>query len=137
MEQHDNGLGDLKVSKPQKRHYYGDNVRRLFFAGGIVMIITLPFFKYLLPVPVFASVLTMVVIGLAAGLTNPKQRSVIIADVIISAVAFVAFEYQAVIGLGDGTDPLFFINQALAIIFFIAFYLSIKSLRWFYISNGE
>lgn len=136
MEQ-DDGIRDLRVSKLQKRRYYGDNIRRLFFAGGVLMIITLPFFNYLLPLPVFGSVLAMLIIGLAAGLTNPRQKSVIIGDVIISAIAFLAFEYHAATGLGNGGDPLFFINQALAILFFISFYLSIKSLRWFYINNGE
>ena len=74
-------------------HYYGDTIRICFIVGGIIMLLTLPFFKYLVDAPIFVSIIAMLVIGVTAGLTNPRQLWVIMFDAVVSAVAFIVFEY--------------------------------------------
>lgn len=110
-------------------HYYGDIVRQLFIAGGVIMVLTLPFYKYVIPVPSFVAVLAIVIIDIAAGLTNPRQLWVMKLDLGISLMAAIVFEYHAVTGYETQTEPLFWITQGLAVIFFFALYFSIKSTR--------
>lgn len=110
-------------------HYYGDIVRQLFIAGGVVMVLTLPFYKNVLPVPTFIAVLAIIIIDIAAGLTNPRQPWVMKLDLGISLIAATVFEYHAVTGYESQLEPLFWITQGLAVIFFFALYFSIKSAR--------
>lgn len=111
------------------RHYYGDEVRRLFIVAGGIMLLTLTFFNHLLPVSVFMSVLIVLVVGIVAGLSNPKKLWVMILNVGISLVSFVIFEYHAATAYADFSEPLFWIDQSLALIFFIALYLATKTVR--------
>jgi len=110
-------------------HYYGDVVRQLFIAAGILMAVTFPFFEHLLPGPYLVSILIILVVNIAAGLTNPRQPWVIGFDVVLSMFTFIIFEYHAVTNYPDKTDPLYWITQVIAIIFFMALYFSIKSAR--------
>ncbi len=115
----------------QGGRYHGTFVRKLFLAGAIIMLLTLPSLNPLLPVPAFVSVMAILVIGFIAGLTNPKQTSVTALNTIVAAIAFVVFEYYAIdsIRLMQATPELFWINQLLAINFFVAMYYSSKTLR--------
>lgn len=121
------------------RHYYGDVVRRLLVLGGIIMILTLPFFKDLLPVPLFISIAAIVIIGVVPGLMNPRIRWVSMVNFCISLIGLVCFEYFAVDSFtkdGEFYKSMFFwTNQALALIFFIAIYFGTKTLRGFYINK--
>lgn len=110
-------------------HYYGTIVRQLFLIGGILMLLTLPFFQNLLPVPSFISVLAILLIGIAAGFTSPRNAFVMILNLGISLVAFVAFEYRAVVTYSIPLEPLFLANQFLAAVFFFALYYSAKTVR--------
>lgn len=110
-------------------HYYGDLVRKFFFAGGLTMVITLAFYKHVLPVPSFFSIIAILVVGIAAGITNPRQKWISVLNTGISLVAFIVFEFHAVEGFDRLDDPLFLITQGLAIIFFLALYFSVKTLR--------
>src|SRR3989338_342757 len=110
-------------------HYYGDIVRRLFFIAGLIMLITLSTFKQLLPVPTFVSIFAILIVGFLAGLTNPLQKWVMALNTGISLIGLTTFEYHAVIGYDNLSDPLFWINQGLAFIFFFALYYSIKTVR--------
>ena len=121
----------LKKDNETTLHYYGDNVRKLFILGAIIIMLSLPFFSDLLPVPVFVSIASILTLGFAAGLTNPTQMWVVIVNTIISASALVIFEYYAVANyLSDSIRyVLSLINQILAIVFLIALYYSVKTLR--------
>ena len=110
-------------------HYYGDAVRKLFLAAGVIMLVALPFFNQLLPVSVTTSLLAVLVISVVAGLTNPMQRWVMVLDVLLSLAAALVFEYHGIVGYTTSPLFLFLTNQALAIIFFFALYLSVKTLR--------
>ena len=137
--EHEEGKKGPKIKGVVIGHYYGDLIRRLFIAGGSIMILTLPFFKEIIPIPIFFSIFSIVIIGVFAGLTNPRQKWVNILNAIISAVAFVTFEYFAVniyTLSGDYLKDLFFwTNQTLAIIFFVALYFGAKTVRGFYYKN--
>ena len=115
-------------------HYYGDTVRRLFLAGGIIMLVTLPLFTNLLPTTTSVSVLIVLVLGFVAGLVSPAHRTVVVINTIVAGIGMFFYEYYAVTGyfLPDGTaykDLFVFTNQVLAIIFFFALYYSSKSVR--------
>lgn len=112
-----------------KSHYYGDTVRQLFVVAGLLMLASGPFFRSALPVPAFVSVLAVLLVGLAAGLINPRQLWTIGLNTVVALVGFVVFEYYALMAYGGVSILFFWVNQILALIFFIALYLSTKTLR--------
>lgn len=128
-------LRDTERNTRYLSHYYGNVVRRLFLAGGIIMLLSLAIYKHLLPMPTFFSVFIILVIGVVAGLTNPLKTWATTLNVVVSAVSFVVFEYHAVTYYENVRDPLFFITQLLALIFFVALYYSTKTLRAGLIKN--
>lgn len=111
------------------RHYYGDRVRQLFLTAGLIMLLCLPFFSAHIPIPGFISLLAIIFIAVVAGVTNPMLRPVMILDIVVSLIALISFEYFAMKQYGQVPPILFGINQALALIFFFALYLSTKTFR--------
>lgn len=113
------------------QHYHGDIVRKLFLAGGIVMLIMLPFVQNRLPISLTISILAILIIDLLAGITNPKWVWVVFADAGISLVTFLWFTYYTVvIYMQHGIlDILFWTNAILSVIFFFALYFSTKTAR--------
>lgn len=111
-------------------HYYGDVVRKLFFAAAIVMLAGLPFFSDRLPVTTIWSLVAIVTIGFLAGLTNPVKQPPAWINTITAAIAVFIFEYFAVMTYQSyGSDMLFWSDQLLAILFLVALYFSTKTLR--------
>ncbi|MEK7608026.1 MAG: hypothetical protein AAB495_00380 [Patescibacteria group bacterium] len=110
-------------------HYYGDTVRRLFMASGMIMLVGLPFIYDNLPLPLFSSLLAISVVALTAGFLSPIHFPVLAFDLSISVGGLIAFEYYAVQAYLADEDAFFALNQALAIIFFYALYYSVKTLR--------
>ena len=117
----------------QKYHYYGDSVRQLFLVAGAVMIISLPIFNDLIALPLFLSILSILVVCLVAGFTNPIKTWASVLDLLVAAAGFMVFEYQAVVGFGEAVLVKewwwFGTNQAIALCFFLALYLSSKTVR--------
>ncbi|MEK7654406.1 MAG: hypothetical protein AAB345_03995 [Patescibacteria group bacterium] len=120
-----------KLAKSAPEHYYGDDIRKIFLGVGAVMLLTLPFFNNLLPVPAFISIVAVLVISLAAGLTNPRKRWTAVINTVASVIGLAVFEYYAVDAATKYSEAstLFFVNQAIAVAFFLALYLSTKTLR--------
>ena len=114
-------------------HYYGDNVRKLFVAGAIVMLVTLPVFEGLTSIPAFYYILGMIILGLVAGFTSPAQRWVVVLNLAISVFAIYFFESEAISAFkncGTGKWTWYFLtNQLLAIIFLASLYYSAKTER--------
>lgn len=109
-------------------HYYGDIIRRLFLGAAALMLITLPFLQNFIPYPVFVSSLAVLILTLCAGLIAPERNWVIFLNVLASGAGVLVFEYYAVTSYS--TDVWFFLtNQALAIIFLVAFYYAVKTAR--------
>ena len=126
----------MNYSSPEKPHwllghYYGDTVRRLFLAGAVVMLLSIPISGPLLFQNLFVGVIVALVLTLLAGLTNPRQRGVALISAIVSAVAFVLFEMAALqsFSMYNANTLLFFLQQILALNFLLALYFSIKSWR--------
>jgi len=112
-------------------HYYGDSVRRIFLVCAGVMMVAIPLAPSILPVSPLVAVAFMLLVGVMAGLTNPKQLWVIQADTLLAAVGFIVFEYGAIVGADEtGVTSLAFAGrQLLALCFFFALYFSAKTWR--------
>ena len=87
-----------------------------------------------LPASFSLGLLAILAVGVFAGLSNPRQIWVAVLNLVISASAFLIFEYVAVSRYvyRDGLiEPLWFIvlNQVLALNFFAALYFGSKTLR--------
>lgn len=127
----------LKNEKLLTRHYYGDAVRFLFMLAAIIMLVTLPFLSGKLPVPIYVSILVILLIGILAGITNPLQKWISVLNAVIAVGASSIFEYYAVKSLvAYQVTTLYFItNQVLAFVFLFALYYSIKTLRAMYLKE--
>ena len=115
-------------------HYYGDTVRFLFLIAGVIMLISLPTVSQILNIPIIISVIAILILGLAAGFTNPKQKLDALINVFISAAGFLIFESTAVWTFQKGIttqrlEYFFIANIILGLIFLLALYFSAKTLR--------
>ncbi len=120
-------------------HYYGDIVRQTLFAIGILMIIGVPLFSQKINFSSFFILLGIIGVNLFAGLTNPKQRTTIWGDFIVSLIGLVFFELIAFFYFAfyQVADLYFWFNQLLAILFFISLYFSVKTLRGMMVKEIE
>lgn len=116
-------------------HYYGDNVRRLFFAIAIITVFTLPFFKDFIHFPVIYYIVAMIFLSLIAGFTNPLHRWVGVLNVVISIYGIYFFESEAISAYKVYSTEIwyFWTNQLLAFLFLTALYYAAKTERgkWF------
>ena len=116
---------------PGQKHYYGDVSRKLFLAGGILMIVFAPVYPDLLPVNNLFVVTGAVLLSIFAGVTNPKQFWVNVLDVIIATLSFLIFEaaiFQAY-GTLEWFSLEFLVRQSIPVVFFFALYFSSKTVR--------
>ncbi len=109
-------------------HYYGDMVRRLFMIAGSIMLVTTPFFQDRLPVSAYVGLCAIIVLDVIAGLANPLIRWLGYVEAAIALCACMTFEYFAIRDFSV-YDSLFWINQTLALLFFIALYYAVKTSR--------
>lgn len=124
--------------EPRTHHYYGDIVRRLFIAVAVIMAVGLPLFMDKVPMPAFISILVILAIGFAAGLTNPKQTWTTIADFSMAILGLVFFEFLSIESYREenGMTLYFFYNQGITVLFFFALYYASKTLRAIYLGSG-
>ncbi|MBI5816948.1 MAG: hypothetical protein HZB09_00810 [Candidatus Yonathbacteria bacterium] len=122
----------------QVQHYYGDIVRRLFVAAGVLLFVRIPLEYGLIPELINFLVLGVVVVTLFAGLTNPHHRSIAALDLAIACFASIFFEYLALesyVATNNIFDFTFLIRQALAVDFLVALYFSSKTLRGMFLKQ--
>ncbi len=115
------------------QHYYGDIVRRLFLAAGMIILILTPVYP-ILPIDSMLVILGVLAFATLGGLTNPKQRWVSVFDVIVAILSLIVFESLLLNSYGalpESFDILFIIRQSLAVLFFFALYYSVKTVRGF------
>lgn len=127
-------MNTINRSEKTPAHYYGDYVRAAFLLAAVIMLVSLPSFGSVLRVPVIVSVGSILVLGLAAGLTNPKQKWDAGVNMVLAAIGFLIFESVAVIVYQqDIATPImqrFFItNLGLGLIFLAALYFAVKTFR--------
>lgn len=101
------------------------------------MLLTLPLFNEVLPVPTSISLLVILALVLSAGFTSPKRQNSARFDLIVSVVGLVLFGFEAVrtYSLQDAGWMyfyLFWVDSLLSVLFFGAGYLSLKTLRGFW-----
>lgn len=130
-------LEDNSDAKDYVPHYYGNIIRLIFVISGLIMAISFPFFSKLINLPLPIAIFAVLVLAILGGLINPKQKWVILLNAIAPMIAFCTFEYYAVSTylnyVPNSIDISFFwINQILALMFFVATYLEIKTLRAIY-----
>jgi len=119
-------------------HYYGDIVRIIFIITGIIMLLGMSTVGLEFGIPAGYSILIIVILGIAAGFTNPVLKSSLVLNVAVSLAGLAFFTYFSYLSFQmslQGNMEL--INKILAILFLIASYLSIKSLRGYLISQIE
>jgi hypothetical protein len=118
-----------------REHYYGDAIRVIFIVSGLAMLLTLPFFSPILKIPIFLPIITVLALAILGGFLNPRQFWIIITNVLVSLFACATFQYYAItaylyLSPAFAINVAFFwTNQILAVLFFIALYLSVKTLR--------
>ncbi len=110
-------------------NYYGNIVRNLFIAGGIVMFLTYPFLRSYLPQSPLLVILGVAFLSITAGLTNPKGHFIVIVDIAISLFAVIFFENHAILFVKAPLGGIFLTDQILTIIFFFALYFSVKTFQ--------
>lgn len=121
----------MSFRKGVPQHYYGDTVRVLFLLAALIMLVSLPIFVKMTGMPAYVSVLAILGLGLAAGVTNPEQVWDAQVNASIAVLGTVVFEGYAVTLYQkyQGPSGFFYTNLVLGCIFFVAVYLSIKTLR--------
>lgn len=115
---------------PQIPHYYGDAVRVIFVIGAVFILWGLPTMTELLRMPIAVSIIGIAALGIAAGITNPAQRFSLRLNAALSVIFLVAFTYMAWYAHAQGLGgTIEFANQIGAVLFLVAAYFSVKSLR--------
>ncbi|QSH39379.1 hypothetical protein JXR01_03725 [Candidatus Kaiserbacteria bacterium] len=119
----------------QINHYYGDPVRLLFVLASAVWLLALPFFPDLLPFNPLIQVFAVVVIIVFAALTNPSKRWVMAYDALIAGIAVVVIESAAINQFEMSSWLEFAVREVLVVLFLIALYLSLKTVRAMYMNQ--
>lgn len=117
-------------------HYYGDAVRKIFVIMGIVMLGGIPFFNQYLPRPLVTSIFAVIIFASVAGFTRPFSQTAALINVFVSLAGVLTFEsytlYSFFVLPSSGVltwNVFMIVSQLLAILSFIAFYYSVKTLR--------
>lgn len=126
------GNGTMNIP-PEREipHYHGDGVRALFVAGAIVLIVAQSTGANL-PLSTLGTVVSAVLLVIAAGITNPAQRGIHWLNAVIAAAGTIVFgstavgRYRAEISI---VDPSFVYVEALALLSLIALYLTTRTIR--------
>ncbi len=129
----DGGLSDgtylPRMLKGHIAHYYGDFVRRIFLGVSIILLLSAPFLADAAPALIPFQILGAVGLVLLSALTNPKNKTIMIANVAASLVGIVALEICALAAYRGEAILAMIAFQILALAFIYAFYLSLKTLR--------
>jgi hypothetical protein len=116
---------------PAVSHYYGNYVRQAMLTAAVLMLVGAPFYanpgtlSSELPFIITAAV---VVVALAA-LTNPKSRFIIMLSSVISGVGLILYEWWALNDYAIISSFAFVIRELIAVLFLVAMYFSLKTLR--------
>ena len=121
-------------SKIVHPHYYGDLIRKhLFFATFVIMIAAL-LDAELRNFYLFVGLFGVVGFTVLAGLTSRSNRSIMLTDIIVSAVMFLIFEYFAISAFAQYENfghPSFFLRQLIAVVYLVTLYYSTKTIRYY------
>lgn len=116
---------------PVAKHYYGDIVRQLLLAAAVIMLIGAPFYADDISQQAPELTIASIVLAIVSWVMTPQMRLAKFGSVLVSLVGGVIFELWALAAFfGSGTFTFqFLVRQVIAVVFFIALYLSIKTSR--------
>ena len=110
-------------------HYYGDLVRRIFLGIAVVLLIAAPFLGdaafTLLPFEIIGALVLIIL----SALTNPKNKTIMIANAGASVVGAIVFELTAFAAYRAELPGTMLGFQAFAVAFIFALYFSLKTIR--------
>jgi hypothetical protein len=116
--------------QPPLPHYYGDITRIIFIVIGVIMLLGLPSMTQVLNLSAAYPIVAIIILGVAAGYTNPKKRGSLLLNIWVSVIGLAAFIYISLFLRSHFfTGGWLFLNQIIAILFLVSLYFSIKSLR--------
>ncbi|MFZ2556094.1 MAG: hypothetical protein WAZ27_02205 [Minisyncoccia bacterium] len=121
-------LPDLRTG-PAVAHYYGDYVRQIFIIAGVAMLIFAPLLISRSPTLLPFQVGGAIILVFLAALTNPQKMWVLIADSLAAGIGIVVFEALALAAYSAGNWLAFIVVEAITILFLLAFYFSLKTVR--------
>jgi len=133
-----NGGGEFSKVVPQRheiQHYHGDSVRVLFFISAIVLIVAQSTGAEL-PLSTFPTVVLAVVLVVVAGVTNPAQSGIHWLNALIAIAGTLLFGTSAIDHYRAGSsifDSSFAYIEALALLFLVALYFTVRTIRGFYL----
>lgn len=111
-------------------HYYGDLVRIIFIIGAIFVLLGIPTMASIFNIPAIIPIISVAILGITAGITNPVQLFSLRLNVAVSVIFLIFFAYMGWYSYASGVGGFAgFINQVSAVLFLIASYFSVKSLR--------
>jgi hypothetical protein len=114
---------------PSVPNYYGDYVRKIFFAAAATMLILSPFLdsemQILLPLEI-GGALAFAILG---AMTSPMSRTSMLANSAAAIVGIIIYEGLALLAYAEEAYMVFIEREALAIAFLVALYFSLKTLR--------
>lgn len=112
-------------------HYHGDVIRQLFIAAVVLMLVGAPFYAGALQVQLpFLIVGALMFAGIAA-LANPHKKWIFVASAVAAGTGFVVYELWALQQYAESSWIQFILREVIAIVFLIAFYFSMKTVRAF------
>lgn len=121
-----------------RSHYYGDAVRVIFIIGALLVLWGLPRMSDILNVPAGIAIAGIVLLVVAAGLTNPAQRFPLVLNTLVSILFFAVFAYLGWSSYNAQIEhSVALANQICAILFLVASYLSVKSLRGAFVRDSR
>lgn len=112
-------------------HYYGDQMRQLFLSAAALILIGAPFYADSLLVELPFEIAGALLLVALAALANPHNRSIFTAGAVIAGVGAVIYETWALYMYFDSTWVQFLLREIIAIIFLVAFYFNLKTVRAF------
>lgn len=116
---------------PHVAHYYGDQMRQLFMSAAALMIIGSPFYTDSLRLELpFIIVGALALVALAA-LANPHNKTIFYVAAAFSGASVVIYGMWALNNYETDTFLQFILRLAIALVFLIAFYFNMKTLRAF------
>ena len=110
--------------------YNKNIVSKLFLGAAIIILLTYPGFKIFLPQYQIFMVGAVAILSIMAGLTNKKSKFIIFIDILVSLFGITFYEDHAIMfARNSNLVGIFLTDQVLVVIFVIALYFSVKSLR--------
>lgn len=110
-------------------HYYGDIIRILFFTVAVMSLVSTPLIGDLVPMDTLSLIVSSVVLVALAALTNPRSRSILIIDTIVSMLGVILLELSAMTRYASDPFVLLVARECASFLLLLAFYFSTKTVR--------